>query len=183
MNLFRLLAGVRHEDHPCGERASRDCAGRRGISGKLAALTAVGGTLLVAIVALPGAKALDRPGTITISDSELRHAHVDAGPIGRSAGDLDIYTLRLFNKRIRGNAIGRATMVCTAVGGPGQSCNATYSLPKGAIVVQGLITTRLIYELPVIGGTGLYNNVRGSVTVTSLKRKPSQELLVFRLTV
>jgi hypothetical protein len=35
----------------------------------------------------------------------------------------------------------------------------------------------------VIGGTGLYNNVRGSLTVTSLERKPTKELLVFRLVV
>jgi len=146
-------------------------------------LAACGGVLLAGAVVLPGARALDRPGTITITDTQLRHAHVEAGPLGRGAGDLDIYTLRLFNKRIRGNAIGRGTMVCTAVGGTGQACGATYSLPKGAIVVQGLITSRLIYELPVIGGTGIYNNVRGSVTVTSLTRKPSRELLVFRLVV
>jgi hypothetical protein len=41
----------------------------------------------------------------------------------------------------------------------------------------------LIYELAVVGGTGLYNNVRGTLTVTSLKQKPSRELLVFRLVV
>jgi hypothetical protein len=154
-----------------------------GMSGKPAALAGVSAAVLAGLVLLPGAKALERPGAITITDTELRHVHIDAGPIGRSAGDLDIYTLRLFNKRIRGKAIGRGTMVCTAAGGSGQSCNATYSLPKGAIVVQGLITSRLIYELPVIGGTGLYNNVQGSLTVTSLTRKPPRELLVFRLVV
>jgi hypothetical protein len=36
----------------------------------------------------------------------------------------------------------------------------------------------------VVGGTGLYNNVRGALTVTSLHRKkPSRNLLVFRLVV
>jgi hypothetical protein len=151
--------------------------------GKAALLGALGGALLTGVVALPGARALDRPGTIQITDSEVRHAHVDVGKKGRSPGDVDVYTQLLFNKRIRPNAIGRATMVCTAVGVTGQSCTGTYVLPKGEIVAQGVIGSRLIYELAVIGGTGLYNNVRGSLTVTSLKRKPSQELLVFRLVV
>jgi hypothetical protein len=57
-------------------------------------------------------------------------------------------------------------------------------LPKGQIVAQGLIGTRLIYQLAVVGGTGLYSNVKGSVTITSLNRKkPVREVLVFRLVV
>jgi hypothetical protein len=38
--------------------------------------------------------------------------------------------------------------------------------------------------MAVVGGTGLYDNARGSLTATSLKRRPSvRELLVFRLLV
>jgi hypothetical protein len=147
------------------------------------AVAAVGAGLLAGVVALPGARALEGPGTIRITDSEMRHAYVDVGKAGRSPGDVDVYTQLLFNKRIQEKAIGRATMVCTAVGSSGQSCAATYVLPQGKIVVQGVIGTRLIYDLAVIGGTGLYDNVRGSLTVTSLRRKPSRELLVFRLVV
>jgi hypothetical protein len=143
----------------------------------------VSGALDLTMLALPGARALDRPGTVTITDAEIRHAHFDAGRPGRSAGDLDVYSLLLYNKRITARAIGRGEMVCTAVGAKGQSCSATYFLPQGEIVVQGVITSRLIYELAVVGGTGLYSNVRGSLTVTSLHRKPSRELLVFRLVV
>ena len=146
-------------------------------------LAGIAGALLVGVFALPGAQALDRPGTVRITDSELRHVHVDGGVTGASVGDLDIYGLRLYNKRIRTRAIGSATMSCTATGGSGQSCTATYFLPKGQIVTQGVITSRLIYELAVVGGTGLYSNVRGTLTVTSLKRKPPTELLVFRLSV
>lgn len=153
------------------------------MTGRLAALAALGSAVLAGVVALPSARALDRPGTIQITDSEVRHARVDVGKKGRSPGDVDVYSQLLFNKRIRPTAIGRAMMVCTAVGTTGQSCTATYFLPQGEIVVQGVIDSHLIYELAVVGGTGLYNNVRGSLTVTSLKRKPSQELLVFRLVV
>ena len=75
-------------------------------------------------------------------------------------------------------------MLCTTVSSSNQSCSATYFLPQGEIVVQGVIGSRLIYAMAVVGGTGLYDNVRGSLTVTSLKRSPSvRELLVFRLVV
>jgi len=39
------------------------------------------------------------------------------------------------------------------------------------------------HELAVIGGTGLYDNVRGTVTSTLLSRNPERDLLVFRLVV
>jgi hypothetical protein len=150
---------------------------------KATALAALTGALLGSLLALPGANALERPGTVTVTDLELRHAHVDTARTGASAGDMDIYTYLLYNKRITARALGRGQMVCTAIGARGQSCSASYFLPKGEIVVQGVISSRLIYQLPVVGGTGLYNNVHGSLTVTSLHRKPNRELLVFRLVV
>jgi hypothetical protein len=150
--------------------------------GKLAVLVAAGAAL-VGMLALPGARALERPGAIRITDSETSHIHVDLGKSRKSPGDIDVYSMLLFNKRITTKAIGHAKLTCTAVGTTGQSCTGAYFLPQGEIVVQGVITSRLIYELAVIGGTGLYNNVRGSLTVTSLDRKPTKELLVFRLVV
>ena len=75
-------------------------------------------------------------------------------------------------------------MLCTRVNSSNQNCSATYFLPQGQLVVAGVIGSRLIYALAVVGGTGLYDNVRGTLTVTSLKRNPSvRELLVFRLVV
>jgi hypothetical protein len=143
-----------------------------------AATAVVAGTSI-----LPGAQALDKPGTITITDSEIRHAHIDLGRDGASAGDLDVYRMLLYNKRIQPQSLGHATMTCTAIGTQGQSCTATYVLPRGQIVAEGVISSRLIYALAVVGGTGLYGNVQGSLTVTSLRRKPVRELLVFRLVV
>jgi hypothetical protein len=97
-------------------------------------------------------------------------------------GDIDVYTSLIYNKRITPRAIGRETMMCTNVGASSQNCSATIVLPRGQIVAEGLIGTRLIYQLAVVGGTGLYNNVKGAVTITSLNRKkPVRELLVFRL--
>jgi hypothetical protein len=134
-------------------------------------------------VFLPGALALGRPGTIRITDAEKLHTHVDSGAPGRGPGDVDIYRSILYNRRIQTKPLGRADMVCTTISGATQSCHATYFLPRGQLVVSGVISSRLIYILAVVGGTEYYNNARGTLTVTSLRRSPVRELLLFRLVV
>jgi hypothetical protein len=147
-------------------------------------LLGAAGAMLVAVLVLPGARALDKPGTVTITGTEANHSHLDMGKRGTTIGDVDVYNLLLYNKRITPKAIGRGEMICTRVGTKRQSCTASFALPQGQIAVQGVISSRLIYDLAIVGGTGLYNNVRGSLTVTSLHRsKPIRELLVFRLVV
>ena len=37
------------------------------------------------------------------------------------------------------------------------------------------------YDLAVLGGTGLYDNARGTMTVTRTARKPVRDMIVFRL--
>jgi hypothetical protein len=46
-----------------------------------------------------------------------------------------------------------------------------------------VISSRLIYILAVVGGTEYYNNAHGTLTVTSVHRSPTRELLLFRLVV
>ena len=78
--------------------------------------------------------------------------------------------------------IGRAELVCTFVdNGRSRSCRGTYILPKGKIVVGGSLLYRQFYELAVLGGTGLYDNARGTLTVTRTGRKPARRILFFRL--
>ncbi len=151
-------------------------------SAKLAWVTAVG-AVAVGAVALPGALALNRPGTVTISSAKSKHMYVDAGTPGRGPGDVDVYRSILYNKRIQAKPLGHAEMVCTSVTATTQNCNGTYFLPRGEIVVSGVVSSRLIYILAVVGGTDLYNNVRGTLTVTSVRRSPPRDLLVFRLIV
>lgn len=145
--------------------------------------SAVLALLALAAVAAPPGLALEGPGTITITDTITSQSYADLGERGTGLGDLRVYHLKLYNKHITPKAIGRGEMVCFSIGSGGQSCSATYVLPRGELVAEGVIQTRLIYELAVVGGTGLYANVRGSLTVTSLGRKRLRELLVFRLTV
>jgi hypothetical protein len=44
-----------------------------------------------------------------------------------------------------------------------------------------MIQSRLLFEIAVVGGTGFYDNARGSLTVTSTHLRPRREVLVFRL--
>ena len=77
-------------------------------------------------------------------------------------------TASLFNKRITPISIGHSDITCIDTGTGSSNCTGTYFLPKGKIMVEGVIASRLFYELAVIGGTGLYDNVRGTLTVTYL---------------
>jgi hypothetical protein len=150
-------------------------------STKLVGVAAVG-VVVAGALALPGA-ALQKPGTVTITAAKTKHTYVDVGDPGRGPGDVDVYRSVLFNKRIQAKPLGHGDMVCTALTATTQSCNATYFLPRGEIVVSGVVSSRLIYILAVTGGTDLYNNVRGTLTVTSVRRTPPRDLLVFRLVV
>jgi hypothetical protein len=127
--------------------------------------------------------ALRGPGIIRITDREIAFSRIDVGRPGRTPGDIEITRRLLFNKRIRPQAIGRSEIVCTVVGGTSRYCDGTYVLPAGKIVVAGEMRYRQFFQLAVIGGTGLYNNVRGTLTVTSLGRRPRRDLVFFRLVV
>jgi hypothetical protein len=129
----------------------------------------------------PLAQALAGPATITITDREVEHARVDVGRRGPSVGDMEFSRSLLYNKRIREKPIGHSEVTCIATGQTSSSCTGTYFLPKGKIVVIGPTRFRELYELAVVGGTGLYANARGTLTVTSLGTRPARALLVFRL--
>jgi hypothetical protein len=142
-------------------------------------------TPLLAVVALlaaaPPAGAISGPATITISDREISRARVDLGRRGASAGDVETMRALLFNKRITRRTIGHSETVCVATGGGSSTCTETFFLPKGKIVAIAPVRFAEVFDAAVVGGTGLYANVRGTLTVTSLGQTPRRSLLVFRL--
>ncbi len=139
------------------------------------------GLVLLAVAGATGSRALKGPGLIRITDVETAHTVADGSPKGRSIGDVDFRRQTLYNKRVAADPIGHVDIVCTYTGSHSSSCMATYFLPRGEIVAGGVIGSRLFFTIPVLGGTGLYSNARGTLTVTSLGAQPSRELLVFRL--
>ena len=128
----------------------------------------------------PGAAASTGPATIRITNKEVSVARVDIGRSGKSPGDMEIVRQSVFDRQ--GNRIGRAELLCTFVDSRrARNCRGTYFLPKGKLVVGGSLSFRQFYDLAVTGGTGLYDNARGSVTVTRMARRPVRDLVVFRL--
>jgi hypothetical protein len=122
------------------------------------------------------------PAVIRINDRELRVTQVDIGAKGISPGDLEVVTLQLHERGVTTRSIGHAELVCTFVGtGNSRVCRGTYELPRGRIVVGGSIEFRQFYDLAILGGTGLYDNARGTLTVTRTSRKPARHLVLFRL--
>ena len=95
---------------------------------------------------------------------------------------MEIIRQRLYNPTISEAPIGRSTMTCTFADTRERMCSATYVLPKGEIVVMGAIQSRLLYEIPIVGGTRLFDNARGSLIVNSTHLRPRREVLVCRLT-
>jgi hypothetical protein len=148
----------------------------------LITIAAAGGALAVATAAV-GSHGLAGPGTIRITDKLVRHIHVDGGEPGRGAGDLDFYRELLYNRGITPTPIGHSDVMCTSTGTGSANCSGTYFLPKGKLMVDGVLASRLFFELAVIGGTHLYENARGTLTVTALGGSTRHEFLIFRLVV
>jgi len=136
----------------------------------------------LAAVATARAPAAIGPSTIRITDVELLHKTVDRGRRGLGAGDVEIVRLRLYNPSLGSKPIGRGDLVCTFVDTRVRMCDGVYALPRGKLVVGGTVASRLLYDLAIVGGTGLYDNARGSLTVTATGFRPRHEVLVFRLT-
>jgi hypothetical protein len=150
---------------------------------KASTFAAVALMVFLEVRSAPASYAVPGPAIIRITDRETAFSTVDVGPRGRSPGDVEITRRLLFNRRIRSKAIGRAEIVCTVMTRNARHCTGTYVLPAGKIAVAGEMLYRQFFQLAVTGGTGVYNNVRGTLTVTSLGRNPRRDVVFFRLVV
>jgi hypothetical protein len=153
--------------------------GKRLVVGLIAA-ACCGWAALAVTGGANGADGATGPGQIRITDVQLNIAS-QPGPRGGKGGTVQMIRQRLYNTRITERAIGRSLLVCTLSNARDRICTGTYILPKGTLVVTGVLQSRLFYEIPVVGGTGLYDNARGTLTVTATHFKPRHEVLFFRL--
>jgi hypothetical protein len=124
------------------------------------------------------------PEFIRITDRQFSYKRVDIGARGVSPGDQEIIYYDLFNRRITRRPIGSAQSLCTFTIGRTRMCTLTVSLPRGEIVATGRVRYRQFYELAITGGTRLYDDARGTLTITRTTGPPRaiRELLYFRLT-
>ena len=101
---------------------------------------------------------------------------------GDGPGSVDIARMTLYGSSSTTRPIGHAVITCTDVGSGEQICEGSYVLPKGMLVTSGILRTRLFYTQAIIGGTGLFDDARGTLTVTAKNLSPRREILLFRLT-
>jgi hypothetical protein len=121
------------------------------------------------------------PGKIPITSREVSRMRVDAGRPGRGIGDMQIIRYNLFNKRLSRKQLGHADYVCTFITSGTRSCTATFFLPRGRIVAGGVVRYPSLYELAILGGTRLFDNARGTLTVIRTTRNPRRDRMTFRL--
>jgi hypothetical protein len=129
---------------------------------------------------LGSARGATGPAQIRITDIQLRY-RVARPANGGAAGEIETIMQRLYNPSVSQKSIGRSFMACTFIDSRNRTCVATYVLPKGTLVVTGALESRLFYDIPIVGGTGLYDNARGTLTVTATHLRPRHEVLLFRL--
>ena len=148
--------------------------------------------LLIAAVVLGGliaygslnSSAATGPEFIRITDRQFGYTRIDIGHPGRSPGDQEIIFDKVFNRRVTPKPIGTAQFVCTFLRGRTRMCTITVSLPKGELIASGVVRYRQFYDLAITGGTRLYDDARGTLTITrtTSRPRPIRELLYFRLT-
>jgi hypothetical protein len=134
-------------------------------------------SLVIAVTA--GARGLAATGPATIRIADLQSSDLR---LGQGIGAREIVRAALYRREGRPRRLGASAMLCTWVDTRLRTCGATYILPLGSLIVSGILTTRLLYQLAVIGGTGLYDNARGSLTVTAYSLHPRRDVLIFLLT-
>ncbi|MGZ4333353.1 MAG: hypothetical protein ACXVRJ_03675 [Gaiellaceae bacterium] len=146
---------------------------------RLVAIVVVAGLVAVASAAFAAGRSAEAtgPAVVRLSDKQTRLSH-----FGGLIGGGEVARLTLFGSSSATRAIGHAVVTCTSVGSGERTCQASYVLPRGTIETSGLLRTRLFYTQAVVGGTGLFDNARGTLTVTAKTLSPRREILLFRLT-
>jgi hypothetical protein len=120
--------------------------------------------------------------TLTFFEHDNVQHQVDLGGPGPGPGDQFIFAGDLFDRpggMFLGTTGGSATTL-TGNDKSGQSAvNATFNLAGGQLVVQGVVDTAAFVRgdtLPVsvVGGTGIYQNARGTGTAQAPPEVPDQ---------
>jgi hypothetical protein len=120
--------------------------------------------------------------TLALFERDTVQHQADLGGPGPGPGDQFIYAGDVFD-RPGGVFLGTTGGSCTTLTGNDTSgqetCNATFSLAGGQIVVQGVVDTAAVFvrnetvPLSIIGGTGMYQNARGDGTVQLVAGVPN----------
>lgn len=136
--------------------------------------------IVLVVLLIPNAGALNRPGDVRITSKALYSR-------ATSAGTVTVYLL--YNRALTPHPIGNAQLLCVDLGaevGPlprqAKYCFGNYAIGRSTLNVHGVARRSLYFQLAVVGGTGVYNNVGGTATIIRYASRPIRERLVFQLT-
>lgn len=121
--------------------------------------------------------------TLVLFEHDNVQHQVDLGAPGPSSLDQFVFAGDVFD-RPGGVFLGTVGGSCTTLSGTAttgqQSCNATFSLAGGQIVVQGVADTAKLFAsgeavaLDIVGGTGSYQGAHGTGTIQVPTDVPNQ---------
>jgi hypothetical protein len=129
----------------------------------ISAVAAVAGVSFA--VASDGDPAATASRTIRVDSKTVSAEAVDTGKPGPTAGDIFVFRNRLSRGR---KALGRLEVACMFVKlEEDYACHGTAFLPGGRLALSGAVSLdqRTNVE-PVVGGTGRYRRMRGTLRAT-----------------
>lgn len=138
---------------------------------------------VLAVVALGGVTTafassnITQPETFVLDDTIVKSGYVDVGKPGNSIGDSFMFADSLTDPA-DGSSVGKLHGQCEFQVKGWTLCTAgAFITDRGEIMFQGFVqfsNGRSIFDMPVIGGTGEFDNVRGSVHVEDVTNKLSK---------
>jgi hypothetical protein len=132
---------------------------------------------------VPLAPTATADATLVLFEHDTVQYQADLGAHGPGPGDQFIFAGDVFD-RPGGLFLGTTGGSCTTLTGndkAGQTtCNGTFNLAGGQIVIQGVLDTAALFvrgdtvPLSIVGGNGIYQNARGNGSVQVPPDVPNQ---------
>jgi hypothetical protein len=141
---------------------------------------ALSAAMLVVVSGLAIAQAatdITAPETIVLTNHTVKNAAVNVGDKRFGPGDLYMFVATLSDET--GTQVGTAHIQCTAQPGRTQFCTGAFIITgRGQIVGEGAIQgTASSFDVPITGGTGDFDNVRGYVHVEPIDQNNETDTL------
>jgi hypothetical protein len=142
------------------------------IFGLAGVLVLVGGGLATALAG----NHITSPETLVLTETQTKTKFIDAGKPGYGPGDVFLFVSSLTDKA-NGSKAGSVRGQCTQHIGHWQTCEAGAFLgDRGEIFVAGVIdTNQQSFDIAITGGTGEFDNARGTVHIESVSDNVSTD--------
>jgi hypothetical protein len=146
------------------------------IVGLAGVLVLVGGGLSMALAG----NNITTPETLVLTETTLKDRSVDIGKPGFGPGDVFLFVSSLTDPA-DGSRVATVRGQCTVQIGFSQMCQAgAFLVDRGQIFVSGVIQATdqpTAFDLAITGGTGEFENVRGSVHIDPVSDTVSEDTL------